>query len=131
MKILVVEDSDRKYENTVKYLKGYLVENDIESSIERVETINEAKIALSENQYTHAVIDMMFPRRANERVINTAGIEILSYIKRKSPDVKYTFNSSSETGMKYLKDAGYENEPYIVHDIMYDLQDDFNDFLSN
>lgn len=131
MKILLIEDNDRKRETTVKYLEKAAENLGIESlDIYNVETIMEAKDFIRNGIYDAYIIDMQLPNRRGGCVSLDGGIQILEYIDFIGKNnIRRVINTSSKETKELLNEKGYTNEKVIINSSMYDCSSSFNNFL--
>lgn len=104
MRILIVEDTDIKYDQIERAINK-LDNPDIE--IMRASCINEGKVEVTSNKYDLVFMDMVMPRY-NEPMSSkslTGGIEVLQYMLKRdkdgiNKDTEVIFTSSEEVQSK-------------------------------
>ena len=129
LRILIVEDSDYKFDKTEKFLKAAAENLEVGVTTERCRTLYEANQSIAApTPHDGIVIDMQFPKRAGGQIERKCGIEFihrLNYGMYKAPRV---VNTSSDETIEFLNEAKIEVQ-CIVNDGRFDTTDEFEEFL--
>ena len=129
LRILIVEDSDYKYDKTEKFLKAAAENLGVGVSTERSRTLYEANQAIAApTPHDGVVIDMQFPKRAGERIERKCGIEFIHRLNYGMHNAPRVVNTSSEETIEFLTEAKIEVQT-IVNDGRFDTTDEFEEFL--
>lgn len=128
MKVLIIEDSVRKYEKTARYVNELLPD----AEIVWVETAKVGVQTFEDCHIDYAIIDMQMPLNINGRIDREGGLYVLRYIRRGialNNDMKYCINSSAKETKELLIDNGYEDVPFIHNSSMFNNTSDFKKFF--
>ena len=128
MKVLIIEDNERKLNDTVKYVQNVCKEV---VEIDCALCITEGKRYLKENKYDRVIIDMQMPSTRNSSIDRFGGITILNYLPHTiNADTRHIVNSSSDETREVLDNNNFPLVGLIVNSSMYDCTKQFELFIN-
>lgn len=129
MRVLIIEDNERKLNDTIEYIQKACKE---ELEMDHVMSVKHAKQHIKEIKYDRIVIDMQLPDTNNSSINRFGGIAILQYLDATelNVDTKRVVNSSSSETREVLDTQGYQDETLIVNSSMYDCSRQFDVFIN-
>lgn len=129
MRVLIIEDNERKLNDTIEYIQKACKE---ELEMDHVMSVKHAKQHIKEIKYDRIVIDMQLPDTNNSSINRFGGIAILQYLDATelNVDTKRVINSSSNETREVLDTQGYQDETLIVNSSMYDCSRQFDVFIN-
>lgn len=129
MRVLIIEDNERKLNDTIEYIQKACKE---ELEIDHAMSVRAAKQYIKEVKYDRVVIDMQLPDTNNGSINRFGGIAILQYLDatQLNTNTKRVVNSSSDETRGVLDTQGYQNEILIVNSSMYNCSRQFDVFIN-
>ena len=129
MRVLIIEDNERKLNDTIEYIQKACKE---ELEMDHAMSVRAAKQYIKEVKYDRVVIDMQLPDTNNSSINRFGGIAILQYLDatQLNTNTKRVVNSSSDETRGVLDTQGYQNEILIVNSSMYNCSRQFDVFIN-
>ena len=129
MRVLIIEDNERKLNDTIEYIQKACKE---ELEMDHAMSVRAAKQYIKEVKYDRVVIDMQLPDTNNSSINRFGGIAILQYLDatQLNTNTKRVVNSSSDETRGVLDTQGYQNETLIVNSSMYNCSRQFDVFIN-
>ena len=126
MKILISEDSDRKFEAILNVILNVYPE----AEVTRATYSKEGVVLLKNEKFDFLIQDMFLPINSDSRIDNKGGIYALNRIKHRNIDVKYCVCSSDAISYESMKEEGFEDTPFIDYS-SFNFQMDLINFLKS
>lgn len=128
MKILIIEDNERKLKDTIEYVQNVCKE---EAEIEVAYSVTEGRRMLKDFIYDRVIIDMQLPSTRNSSIDRFGGITILKYLPMTcNADTRHIVNSSSDETREVLDNNNFPLVGLIVNSSMYNCTKQFDLFIN-
>jgi len=128
MRILIIEDSPRKYETTERYIKKVLPDAEIVWEMYAKGGVNR----MLKEDFDFYVVDMYMPINSDSRIDTEGGFYVLNYMSRPNNNLdlaKAVVNSSEETVRNKMDEKGFKDVSFIHNSSMYDLTNEFKNLF--
>ncbi len=128
MKILIIEDNERKLKDTIEYVQNVCKESYF---IDTAFSVTEGRRMLKENLYDRVIIDMQLPSTRNSGIDRFGGVNILNYLPLTiNADTRHIVNSSSDETREVLDNNNFPLVGLIVNSSMYNCTKQFDLFIN-
>lgn len=110
MRVLISEDSERKYIHIQNVVKKVLGED---TEIERVVYAKAGVVKLKNEKYDYLIQDMQLPINSDGRIDIKGGLYVLNQVKYRKLIDKYCICSSDVFSYELMKENGFKNVPFV------------------
>ena len=126
MKILISEDNDQKFKSILNVVLSVYPE----AEVTRATYSKEGVVLLKNERFNFLIQDMFLPINSDSRIDNKGGIYALNRIRHRNIDVKYCICSSDAISYESMKEAGFQDTPFIDYS-SFNFQMDLIKFLKS